>query len=58
MIKKLKVTLKVLDKVACKYMDTKRYIERNLRKVSEREGLTVKEVIHFDVCRCPMSSCL
>ena len=32
MSKKLKVTLKVLDNVACKYPDTKNYIEENLKE--------------------------
>ena len=45
MKKKLKVTLKVLDNVAGKYPDKKDYIEENLKKVCEGEGLTVEEVI-------------
>ena len=32
MSKKLKVTLKVLDNVACKYPDKKNYIEENLKE--------------------------
>ena len=32
MNKKLRVTLKVLDSVACKYPDTKIYIEENLKE--------------------------
>ena len=32
MSKKLKVMLKVLDNVACKYLDTKNYIEENLKE--------------------------
>ena len=32
MNKKLNVTLKVLDNVACKYLDTKIYIEENLKE--------------------------
>ena len=32
MSKKLKITLKVLDSVACKYLDTKIYIEENLKE--------------------------
>ena len=58
MNKKLKVTLKALENVACKYPDTKDYIEENLKEVCEREGLIVEEVIYFDVCLCLMSSCL
>ena len=57
MNKKLKV-LKVLDNVACKYPNTKNYIEENLKEVYEGEGLTVEEVIYFVVCLCPMPSCL
>ena len=58
MNKKLKVTLKVLDNVACKYPDTKNYIEENLKEVFEGEGLTMEEVIYFVVCLFPMSPCL
>ena len=58
MNKKLKITLKVLENVSCKYPDTKDYIEKNLKEVCEGEGLTVEEVIYFVVCLCPMSSCL
>ena len=47
MNKKLKVTLKVFDNVACKYPDTKDYIEEDLKEVSQGEGLTVEEVIYF-----------
>ena len=32
MNKKLKVTLKVIDNVTYKYLDTKSYIEENLKK--------------------------
>ena len=58
MNKKLNVTLKVLENVACKYLDTKNYTEGNLKEVCEGEGLTVEEVIYFVICLCPMSSCL
>ena len=57
MNKKIKVTLKVLDHVTCKYADTKSYIEGNLEEVCEGEGLTVEEVIYFVVCLCLMYSC-
>ena len=32
MNKRLQVTLKVIDNVLCKYVDTKNYIEENLRE--------------------------
>ena len=32
MNKKLKVTLKVLDNVACKYLDTENYIEQYMKE--------------------------
>ena len=51
---KLKVTLKVFDNVACKYPDTKDYIEENLKEVSQGEGLTVEELIYFVICLCPI----
>ena len=41
MNKNLKVTVKVIDNVDCKYLDTKIYNEENLKE------FTVKEVIYF-----------
>ena len=58
MDKKLKVMLKALDNVACKYPDTKDYIEENLKEVCEREGLTMEEVIYFVDSLCLIISCL
>ena len=54
MNKKLKVKLKVLDNVASKYPDTKKYTEENLKGVCEGEGLAVEEVIYFVNCLCLM----
>ena len=34
MNKNLKVTVKVIDNVACKYLDTKIYNEENLKEMS------------------------
>ena len=51
--KKLKITLKVLErKCLIKYPVTKDYIEENLKKICEGEGLPVDEVIYFVVCVC------
>ena len=58
MNKKLKVTPKVLDHVACKNPDTKDYIEENLKEFCEVEGLKVGKVIYVVVCFCLISSCL
>ena len=44
--------------MACKYTNTKDYVEKNLEEVCEGEGLTVEEIIYFVLCLCPMFSCL
>ena len=58
MNKKLKLTVKVLDNIACKYSDTKDYFEENLKEVCEVEDLTVESLIYFVVYLYPMSYCL
>ena len=58
MNKKLKLTVKVLDNIACKYSDTKDYFEENLKEVCEVEDLTVENLIYFVVYLYPMSYCL
>ena len=45
MNRKLRVTLEVLKNVA--FPETKEFIEQNMKKVCERENLTVEEVIFF-----------
>ena len=41
MNKKLKVTIKIIDNVVCKYTDSKIYMEQNLK------ALKIEEVIYF-----------
>ena len=58
MNKKSKLTVKVLDNIACEYSDTKDYFEENLKEVCEVEDLTVENLIYFVVYLYPMSYCL
>ena len=42
-----KLDNEVLEDVSRKYLETKEYIEQNLKEVCERENLAVREVFYF-----------
>ena len=49
MNEKLKVAPEALDNVSRKYPETKKYFERDMEKVCEKEKVTLEEVFYLNV---------
>ena len=49
MNEKLKVAPEALDNVSRKYPETKKYSERDMEKVCEKEKVTLEEVFYLNV---------